>query len=395
LSTWRQFCFELPAIFDLKIPRHIPVIDQRGIQLLGFADASIEGYAATVYLRIFDNFGLISVKFITCKTKVAPVKSVATNDSLSIPRLELCGALLLAQTLHHIYSILSSERAISRLRAWSDSSIVLSWLTSYQKYFKIFVTNRVVKIHQLIPDREWDHVSTTDNPADPASPGLLPRSTLSSDIYWNGPVFLRLLEEQWPKSQFSPLSLDQLPEHSSKVITTLTINVKSPPFEVFNRFSSLNKMQRVLSFVFRFLDRLRRLPICSGPVTFMERDTMLSVVIRQTQLYYFSELFKILETRSTVTPPSMAQLAPHVDNKGVIRVGGRLCWSDARHDAKYLILLPRSLLLTELLIRHCHLSFIFGGPKLILSMLNQKFWILFGRAAVRQVIFSCVPCTRH
>ncbi|XP_008182300.2 uncharacterized protein LOC103309207 [Acyrthosiphon pisum] len=28
-------------------------------------------------------------------------------------------------------------------------------------------------------------------------------------------------------------------------------------------------------------------------------------------------------------------------------------------------------------------------------MLRQKFWILSGRAAVRRVIFSCVPCTRH
>ena len=108
-------------------------VKPQDIQLLGFADASIKGYAAVVYLRLVNTAGDISVKFITCKTKVAPLKSAAVDESLSIPRLELCGALLLAQTLHHVQSVLSTEVSISRLRAWSDSSVVLSWLTTDQK----------------------------------------------------------------------------------------------------------------------------------------------------------------------------------------------------------------------------------------------------------------------
>ncbi|XP_008180804.1 uncharacterized protein LOC103308715 [Acyrthosiphon pisum] len=87
--------------------------------------------------------------------------------------------------------------------------------------------------------------------------------------------------------------------------------------------------------------------------------------------------------------------APYVDEKGVIRVGGRLHFSSAGHDAKHPMLLPRSSHLTELIIRHYHLSLLHGGSRLILSMLNQKYWILSGRAAVRRAIFSCVPCTRH
>jgi len=142
------------------------------------------------------------VKFITCQTKVAPLKSSTADESLSIPRLELCGALLLASTLHHVHSVLSSEIPVSRLRAWSDSSVVLSWLTSDQKQFKIFVTNRVAKISQLLPGYVWNYLSTNDNHADPTSRGLLPKSMLSSSIYWNGPKFLRLPEYQWPQSKF-------------------------------------------------------------------------------------------------------------------------------------------------------------------------------------------------
>lgn len=395
-SMWQKFCTELPLVFELNLPRHIDVTCHQDIQLLGFADASIKGYAAVIYLRIVDTAGNISVQFITSKTKVAPLKSSAADESLSIPRLELCGALLLARTLHHVYSVLSSEIVISRLRAWSDSSVVLSWLTSDQKHFKIFVTNRVAKISQLVPGCSWNYVSTTDNPADPASRGLLSKSMLSSFIYWNGPEFLHLPEDQWPQSKFIPLAPEQLPETRPFVVATMAVHTQSSSLDFVGRFSSLEKMLRVLSYVSRYLShRLRRQPIRVGPITFAERQTSLSIVVQRTQQHYFADLIKMLKNQSTISPPSLAQLAPYVDEAGILRVGGRLRFSLVHHDSKFPILLPRSSHLTTLLIRHYHSSYLHGGPKLIMSILNRKFWIMSGRAAVRRVIFACVPCTRH
>eukprot|EP00102_Acyrthosiphon_pisum_P021653 XP_016658863.1 PREDICTED: uncharacterized protein LOC103309027 [Acyrthosiphon pisum] len=395
-SMWQQFCAELPLVFDLNLPRHIDVTCHQDIQLLGFADASVKGYAAVIYLRIVDTAGNTSVKFLTSKTKVAPLKSSAADESLSIPRLELCGALLLARTLHHVYSVLSSEITVSRLRAWSDSSVVLSWLTSDQKHFKIFVTNRVAKIRQLVPDCSWNYVSTNDNPADPASRGLLPKSMLSLSVYWDGPEFLQLPEDQWPQSKFIPLAPEQLPDTRPNVVTTLAVHTHSPSLDFIGRFSSLDKMLRVLSYISRYLShRLRRQPIRVGPITFAERQTSLSITVQRTQQYYFADLIKTLKNKSTITPPSLAQLAPYIDDNNIVRVGGRLRFSGASYDAKHPMLLPRSSHLTELIIRHYHLSFLHGGSRLILSMLNQKYWILSGRAAVRRAIFSCVPCTRH
>ncbi|XP_022165266.1 uncharacterized protein LOC111030183 [Myzus persicae] len=395
-SMWQQFCTELPLLFDLSLPRHIDVICHQDVQLLGFADASVKGYAATIYLRLIDIAGNISVKFITCKTKVAPLKSSTANEQLSIPRLELCGALLLAQTLHHVSTVLSSEVLIVRMRAWSHSSVVLSWLTADQKQFKIFVTNRVAKINQLLPGCTWNYVSTNDNPADPASRGLLPKSMLSSSIYWNGPDFLRRPEDQWPQSKFIPCAPEQLPETRPSITTTLAVNVHSSSLEFIDRFSSFLKMLRVLSYISRYLcHRLRRQPVRVGPITFDERENALSIVVQRTQQHYFADLIKMLKVNSVISPPSLAQLAPYVDENGIIRVGGRLRFADISHNAKHPILLPRSSHLTELIIRHYHLSFLHGGSKLIFSMLNQKFWILSGRAAVRRVIFACVPCTRH
>jgi len=175
LSTaWHQFLTELPTIHQVTLPRYINVQSYSDIQLLGFADASSKGYAATIYLRVVHSSGNVTVHFVSCKTKVAPIKTSELDETLSIPRLELCAALLLAQSLSHIQGVLSATIQISQVRAWIDSSIVLLWLSSEQKYFKIFVTHRVVKIHELIPKCHWGHVRTYENPADPASRGLLP-----------------------------------------------------------------------------------------------------------------------------------------------------------------------------------------------------------------------------
>jgi len=47
----------------------------------------------------------------------------------------------------------------------------------------------------------------------------------------------------------------------------LTVNVQSPSLELFNRFSSLSKLQQVLSIVLRFLRRLRPQTVNVGPLT--------------------------------------------------------------------------------------------------------------------------------
>ena len=81
-------------------------------EIHGFADASEVAYAAVVYLRISDTFNQTHLSLVMSK----PI------ERLTIPRLELCGAQLLAQLIHHIHQVLDIP-----LHAWTDSTKLDRW----------------------------------------------------------------------------------------------------------------------------------------------------------------------------------------------------------------------------------------------------------------------------
>ena len=128
---------------------------------------------------------------VTSKTKGAPIKH------LSIPCLELCGAYLLADLLHHVKEVLHIPS--SSIYGWTDSIIVLHWLEGNPCYFKTYVGNRVSYIVDLIAPDCWGHVEGLENPADYASRGLTPSELLSHELWWSGHSWLRLDPSTWPR----------------------------------------------------------------------------------------------------------------------------------------------------------------------------------------------------
>ena len=157
-------------------------------QLLFFSDASEKAYAAVVYSRITDDLGHVNVTLLSSKTRVAPVKTV------SLPRLELCGAELAAKLASTMLTILQIINPNISIYAWTDSTIVLQWLAQLPKTWSTFVANRVSHIQTLLPRSAWRHVSSIDNPADLASRGCIASQLVPTELWWNGPTWLSDLE---------------------------------------------------------------------------------------------------------------------------------------------------------------------------------------------------------
>ena len=135
-SLWTQWRSEISSLYNKSLSRcYFPEgLQIKSIQLHGFSDASENAYSGVVYLRMVDSLNHVHISLVMSKTKVSPIKR------LSIPRLELCGAQILSRLLTHVKDIL--QIPMSHVFAWTDSTIVLNWLSGSPRRFKTYVGNR-------------------------------------------------------------------------------------------------------------------------------------------------------------------------------------------------------------------------------------------------------------
>ena len=122
------------------------------------------------------------------KSRVCPLKFV------SMPRMELAAAILSVK----IASLINKELEMDvRHYFWTDSKVVLSYIKSNSRRFKTYVANRVQQIKNSTAIKDWRYVKSSENPADIASRGLDPAENGKTDLWFNGPKFLRQPEDSW------------------------------------------------------------------------------------------------------------------------------------------------------------------------------------------------------
>ena len=169
-----------------RIPRRLVTKNELGhsLELHVFCDASENAYAAAVYSRVLvDN--VFQTALLASKSRVAPLKP------LTVPRLELCGALLGAELITSVQCAFADMPYEVSIFAWTDSTVFLSWISQPPNTWKTFVRNRVAKIQTLVPSDRWGHVKGENNPADLPSRGVTADVLLDSSFWWKGPEWLR------------------------------------------------------------------------------------------------------------------------------------------------------------------------------------------------------------
>lgn len=389
-SEWRMIEDQLILLKELAIPRHISQPKAIEIQMHGFCDASELAYGACLYLRTISKRNIVKTYLICAKSKVAPLKR------LTIPRLELSGALLLAKLSRKVNQALGLNLLNSQVFYWCDSTIVLHWLAADSNKWKTFVGNRVAEIHRLTQGSQWHHICTNDNPADLISRGCLPKELLECPLWWNGPDWLRLDFEYWPILERFTIPDQTVLEERLEPRVVLTVNTDD---EVFKRFSNLNTLVRVIAFVRRFvensLSRSKGLDKKTGYITSSERKDALYCLIKLAQRHNFEDDYlKLINGKDTSRNSKLSTLKPFIDELGIIRVGGRISNSLVTPDQKFPIVLPDKHPLTRLIILQSHLKLFHAGPQHTLSYIRLTYWPLKARSLVRKIIHDCVTCFR-
>ncbi|XP_048582064.1 uncharacterized protein LOC125561767 [Nematostella vectensis] len=370
-DRWARWKDSLPDLQTVSVPRcHHPKMfgTVSTAELHAFSDASQDAIGTAVYLRLVNEAKKVSVSLVYGQARVAPA------NSTSIPRLELCGAVLAVQAVQKVMRGIDIE--ISQVKYYTDSKVVLGYITNESRRFYVYVANRVQQIRSLSNPEQWRYVETELNPADLATRGV-PPNKLGETSWLSGPTFLKNIETADTPSEAYLLDASD-PEVRKEVIcakVSTDEDTKKPGLGAhrFLRFSTLKSLQRGIATLIvkvkNFKNKrdtrttrantLSHRPRVQGKQqkrrapTVEELDQALRVIIRTTQREAFSAELKGANTdpenpretkkhaKKALRGSPLYRLDPFLDSDGILRVGGRLRRAEMNYEQKHPVLLPR------------------------------------------------------
>ncbi len=146
-----------------------------------FSDASTKAIAAVAYLKLSYGERDNRVSFVMGKVKLAPFLE------LTIPRLELCAAVLAVELSDLISSEIDMD--LDTITFYTDSKVVLGYIHNQTRRFYVYVNNRVLRIRRSSQPEQWYYIRSDQNPADIATRSIY-AACLANSPWLLGPRFL-------------------------------------------------------------------------------------------------------------------------------------------------------------------------------------------------------------
>ena len=386
-QPWEKWLSELGKLAEVQLSRCLipsSFLDSQ-CELHYFSDASEHAYATVVYLRLVNRKGEVRCSFVLSRSRLAPLKT------MTIPRLELSAAVLSVRT----HTLLMRELSIPvhKTYFWTDSMIVLHYISNEAQRYQTFVANRVAEIRRLSQPDQWHFLGSSLNPADEASRGLWASELIRSDRWLPGPSFLRLSSEFWPQRPcVDSTNLDHEVELKRPIVNSLMAVQEpiSPTHRFVSYFSTWNKLVKATAWLMKFVQWV-------GAKGEPPSKNLLpaDMVSAEAKLVGLVQAEYLNHTFVTKNPKAWKRLRPVADGSGVLRVGGRLKDSDLTYEEKHPAILPKSGHVSTLLVRHYHENVCaHGGSETVLGRMRERYWMIGGRSLVRTVLHSCVACRK-
>ena len=420
-KDWLTWVDQLQYLQEVQYERYVPLGSSTRIVI--FSDASEKGYGAVAYCHTQNPNGIWKSSILCARSRVAP-----NNRMLTIPKKELAACVVAAELAQFLHEELGIEK--ERIHLFSDSMICLFQLTKPLNVLTPFVSNRVEKIRN--GGFTFQYVNTKENPADICSRGcdLL---DLNQDLWRYGPTWLTLPVENWPKGEVDFSNIDKsegfrkthiFSFHIDALTTPLSHPVNKPkkvgdkkvwptvgellgigktdrvPFEEY--YSSYKMILQRTSWIFFAVRKWRSLLNHNKSETRqliqpgqIDKQSALDFWIKITQKSAYSEEITKLENGAFIARSSkILQFNPFLDDKGILRVGGRLAYSNLSFEEKHPILLPKGHAFVRMIILHFHQENMHSGVDQTHFFLREKYWIVQARQLIRSLLSKCVKCRR-
>lgn len=246
ILRWENWVSSLRYLEDVKISRmygkfSLTSADSHSVHI--FCDASKEAIAVVAYLKVTTG-NYTDVGFLVGKAKVAP------THGHTIPRLELCAGVLAVELAETVKEELDIAKSVFRF--YSDSRVVLGYISAEARRFRVYVCNRVSRIRSFCGPEQWCHMSTEHNPADIAI-RKFETSELPCSVWLRG---RKLLNDDFSNvcENFPLVDVDDDIEIKKGAVSIKTAASLSNPTQKFStwskritKFSSWNRLTRAIT----------------------------------------------------------------------------------------------------------------------------------------------------
>ncbi|XP_052406346.1 uncharacterized protein LOC127952103 [Carassius gibelio] len=398
-TEWTRWKRSLQDLEGLQIPRPYTSFSTAGAlrrELYVFADASVKAIAAVAYIKVTSHQEQTEIGFVFGKAKLAP------QPDLTIPRLELCAAVLAIEITEMIVS--EMDTMFDNIVYYTDSKVVLGYIQNQSRRFYVYVHNRIQRIRQSPCSGLWKYVPTHLNPADIGS-RTVTSDLLSSTTWLKGPAFLHEASLHSPEIQEAYDLID--PDADSEVrpqvvasFTRVTKDVIHPQrFERFSKFSTLlTAVARLIhvarSFAHSIQDECQGWHVCRPTEEELLKAKV--CIVKSVQNEYYSEELKCINSGSNLPPnSSLWKLHPILDQNQLLRVGGRIEQSDLSMDEVHPIIIPGRHHLATLIVSHYHDAVKHQGRHLTEGAIRTAgFWLVGAKRCISSLLHKCVTCRK-